>query len=87
MVARELLGLDAQVVRPLLGVEQRLLATGIALAFGFAQDGARLFLGTAEGLGRQASAVGEPIAVDRGRSCECHEKIEDVGDQMGGHDD
>ena len=87
VIARELLGLDAQVVRALLGVEQRFLAPRVAFALGLAHDGARLFLGAAQRLGRQAAAVGEPIAVDRGRSCEGHEKVEDVGDQMGGHDD
>ncbi len=86
VVARELLGLDAQVVRALLGIEQRFLAPRVAVAFGLAQDGTRLFLGTSQRLGRQTSTIGEPIAEDRGRSCESHEKIEDVGDQMGGHD-
>ena len=87
VVARELFGLDAQVVRALLGVKQRLLAPRVAFAFGLAHDGARLFLGTSQCLSREAAAIGEPIAADRGCSCESHEKVEDVGDQMGGHDD
>ena len=66
VIARVLLGLDAQLVRALLGLEHRFLAPRVGFALRVAQDARRLFLGAADGLGGEALAVGEPIAEDRG---------------------
>ena len=86
VIARVLLGLDAQLVRALLGLEQRFLASRVVLALGVAQDARRLFFGAADGLGGEALAVGEPIAEDRRGGGKRDDEIEGVVQDLARHE-
>src|SRR5580765_6381111 len=85
MVARELLGLDAQLVRALAGLDERFLAPGVRVPLGVAHDPRGLLFGLADRLGGDALAVGNPPRHRRGRGREGDEEVEDVFEGLGGH--
>ena len=85
MVARELLGLDAQLVRALAGLDERFLAPRVRVPLGVAHDPRGLLLGLADRLGGDALAVGNPPGDRRGRGREGDEEVEDVFEGLGGH--
>ena len=60
VLPRLALGLHQDLVRLLLGVEQRFLLARLGVALGVLDDAERLFLGAADGFGGDALAVGHP---------------------------
>ena len=74
-----------QVVRALLGLEQRFLAPRVGFTLGLAKDGPRLLFGTADRLGGDAPPIGDPVGVDRRCAGEGDEEVEDVVDDVGRH--
>ena len=66
VLARLPLGLDRDLVRLFLGVEQRFLLARLGVALGVPDDAQRLFFGAADGFGGDALAVGDPDGEHRG---------------------
>src|SRR6185503_1997825 len=85
VVARVLLGLEAELVRALAGLDERFLAPRVRVPLGVAHDPRRLLLGPADRLSGDALAVGNPPGHRRGGGREGDEDVEDVFEGLGGH--
>ncbi len=87
VIARVLLGLDAQLVRAFLRFEQGLFAARIVLALRLPQHPGRLFFRTSHGFGGDALAVGEPVAKYGCRTHERDDEVEGVVEDLARHEE
>ncbi len=69
LFAGRALGFGAHLVRLFLRLEQGFLLAALGVALGVFHDAQRLFFGAADGLGRDALAVRDPVCEHR---CGCH---------------
>ena len=72
-----------QLVRLLLGVEQRFLLAGFGVALGVLDDAERLFFGAADGFGGDALAVGDPDGEHRAGRDERDDEVDDDSSTIG----